>query len=58
MARHFALGEIKAFLALMLTYASIEAAPETSWPSLHKDKIGVGILDAVGDVNVVIRKRS
>lgn len=56
--RHFALGEIKAFLTLLLTYASIEAAPGTAWPELHKDKIGVGILDAVGDVTVIVNRRN
>ncbi|KAI0074927.1 cytochrome P450 [Panus rudis PR-1116 ss-1] len=56
--RHFALGELKIYLAMLLTYVDIQPDPKSSArPSFNMGRLGGGIMPPVGDVQVIIRKR-
>ncbi|KAL6307722.1 cytochrome P450 [Sparassis latifolia] len=56
--RHFALGELKTFIALLLTYATIERDPSSSSkPDLMWERMGVGIMPPRGDIKVIVGKR-
>jgi len=56
--RHFAQSEIKTFVALLLTYCTLEVAPGTSWPEMRMDRLGVGLISPKGDVNVIVKQRT
>lgn len=57
--RHFAMGELKIYLGMMLSYATIELdLSSTSRPKLYTTRIGVGLMSPVGDLQVKIRKRT
>jgi len=55
--RHFAMAEMKTFIAILLTYATIEVAPHSSWPQLRMERIGTGIIPPRGDVHVRIGRK-
>ncbi|KAI9065866.1 cytochrome P450 [Trametes sanguinea] len=54
--RHFAMSELKMFVAIMLTYATIEVDPSSSTrPGFTWER--QGIMQPKGDMKVVVRKR-
>ncbi|KAF8579492.1 cytochrome P450 [Ramaria rubella] len=56
--RHFALGELKVYLALILTYVTIELDPGSNFkPKFFTARMGVGTMPPVGDLTVNIRRR-
>ncbi|OCH85566.1 cytochrome P450 [Obba rivulosa] len=56
--RHFVMGELKALIALILTYATVELADESVVrPQFDWSRLGSGIMQPRGDINVVIGKR-
>ena len=55
--RHFAQGEIKAFVVALLLHSSIEVDEESErWPEPTLEKVGSGVFGQKGDVNVIVRK--
>lgn len=55
--RHFAQGEIKAFVVALLLHSSVEVDVESDrWPEPTLEKVGSGVFGPKGDVNVIIRK--
>ncbi|KAF8576421.1 cytochrome P450 [Ramaria rubella] len=56
--RHFALRELKIFLALMMTYVAVEIDSKSSArPKFLTTRIGTGIMHPAGDLGVKITKR-
>ncbi|KAI0778320.1 cytochrome P450 [Trametes elegans] len=56
--RHFAMAELKSFMAILLTYGVVEVDPtSSSCPEFAWERIGVGMLKPRGDMQVIIRKR-
>ncbi|KAI0651986.1 cytochrome P450 [Trametes meyenii] len=56
--RHFAMSELKTFIAMLLTYSTLELDPaSTSRPEFAWERIGAGIMHPRGDVQVIVRKR-
>ena len=52
------MGEVKSYLALILSHSTIELDPSTtSWPKYFTARIGVGVMPPTGDINVKIRRR-
>jgi hypothetical protein len=56
--RHLALGELKIFIAALLTMVTLEVAPDSTFPGMSMDRIGFGVVHARGDVHVALRRRS
>lgn len=57
--RHFAMGELKIYLGLILSYATIELDPSfTSRPKLFMARMGVGVMPPDGDMRVKIHRRT
>ncbi|OSD03206.1 cytochrome P450 [Trametes coccinea BRFM310] len=55
--RHFAMAELKMFVAVMLTYATVEADPSSSSrPEIQWER-KQGIMQPKGDLKVIVRKR-
>ncbi|KAI0756862.1 cytochrome P450 [Daedaleopsis nitida] len=56
--RHFAMSELKLFLAILLTYATIEIDEGcTTRPKFMAERVGTGIIHPRGDMDVILRKR-
>ncbi|KAI9065865.1 cytochrome P450 [Trametes sanguinea] len=55
--RHFAMAELKMFVAIMLTYATIEVDPSSSSRPSIKWERKQGIMQPRGDMKVIVRKR-
>ena len=56
--RHFALAELRVYLAILLTYASIEVDEEcTTRPEFMWERMGLGVMHPRGDVDVIVRSR-
>ncbi|EIN05202.1 cytochrome P450 [Punctularia strigosozonata HHB-11173 SS5] len=56
--RHFALGEIKTYLTILLLSATFEVdSGSSARPVLLKERIGVGIMPPKGDLDVIVRRR-
>jgi len=58
--RHFAMGAMKTFIAILLTFYTIKVDPNSSgeFPQPNMERIGVGLIGPKGDVDVLIRRRS
>ncbi|TBU63815.1 cytochrome P450 [Dichomitus squalens] len=56
--RHFAMTELRLFVAILLTYATLEVDEGcTTRPELSRERMGLGIMHANGDMDVILRKR-
>jgi hypothetical protein len=56
--RHFAIGELKILVLLLLLYTTIEMDPKSEQkPSFAMERLGGAVLQPRGDLQVVIRKR-
>jgi hypothetical protein len=58
MYRHFAMGELRAFLCILLSLVTIERDPaSTRNPEIDLTRIGAAVLQAKGDMDVIVRLR-
>jgi hypothetical protein len=58
LVRHFAMGELKILIVLLLLYTTIEMDPKSKEkPSFAMERIGAAVLPPRGDLQVVIQKR-
>ncbi|TFK94414.1 cytochrome P450 [Polyporus arcularius HHB13444] len=56
--RHFALAELRVFLAILLTYATIDIDEGCmTRPEFALERMGLGVMHPKGDMDVVLRKR-
>ncbi|EMD31509.1 hypothetical protein CERSUDRAFT_119728 [Gelatoporia subvermispora B] len=56
--RHFVIGELKTLVALILTYATVELADRSGVrPEFDWSRLGSGIMQPRGDIDVIVRKR-
>ena len=56
--RHFAMTELRLFVAILLTYATLEIDEGCmTRPELTRERMGLGIMHANGDMDVILRKR-
>ncbi len=56
--RHMAMVELRLFIAILLTYASLEIDEGcTTRPEVVRERMGLGILHPKGDMDVILRKR-
>ncbi|KAF8587451.1 cytochrome P450 [Ramaria rubella] len=56
--RHFVMGELKIFLALMMTCVTIELNPNSNArPKFITERMGAGIMHPSGDLSIKISKR-
>lgn len=56
--RHFAQGELKIFIAILLTVATIEIDPSSSErPKVNYASFGAGVVHPIGDLLVQVTKR-
>lgn len=56
--RHFAMGELKTLVVLLLLYATIEIDPKSSErPTFNMERLGVGVFQPKGDLPVIIHRR-
>lgn len=52
------MGELKRYMALLLSHVTIELDPKsTTKPRYYTERIGVGLMPPVEDLSVKIRKR-
>ena len=56
--RHFAMTELRVFLAILLSYATVEVDEECSTrPEFAIERMGLGVMHPRGDIDVILRKR-
>jgi len=53
--RHLAVAEVKTFVTILFTYATIEVIPGATWPELCMERIGTGIIHPRGDIRVIVK---
>jgi len=55
--RHFVLGELRIFTALLLTHVTINVMPGSKYPKYMTSHVGVGLMPPDGDLLVKISRR-
>jgi hypothetical protein len=55
--RHLALGELKAFAMILLTFFTLEVEPGTKLPTMDTGRLALGLFHATSDIDVHIKRR-
>lgn len=56
--RHMAMVELRLFIAVFLTYGSLEIDEGcTTHPEVVRERMGLGVMHPKGDIDVILRKR-